>query len=35
VLVDRRSGQGLLVLSVHLFRRSIAVKVDCALAVPI
>ena len=35
VLVDRRAGQSLLVLSVHLFRRSIAVEVDCALAIPI
>ena len=35
VLVDRRPGQSLLVLSVHLFRRSIAVEVDCALAIPI
>lgn len=35
VLVDRRAGQSLLVLSVHLFRRSIAVEVDCALATPV
>ena len=35
VLVDRRAGQSLLVLSVHLFRRSIAVEVDCALAMPV
>jgi transcription antitermination factor NusG len=33
ILVDRRAGKGLLILSVHLFRRSIAVEVDCALAV--
>lgn len=32
ILVDRRSPKGLLVLSVHLFRRSVAVEVDCALA---
>jgi transcription termination/antitermination protein NusG len=34
VLVDRRAGKSLLVLSVHLFRRSVAVEVDCALAIP-
>ncbi len=33
ILVDRRAGKGLLVVSVHLFRRSVAVEVDCALAV--
>ena len=33
ILVDRRAGRGLLVLSVHLFRRSVAVEVDCASAV--
>jgi hypothetical protein len=33
ILVDRRADKGLLVLSVHLFRRSVAVEVDCALAV--
>ena len=33
ILVDRRAGKGLLILSVHLFRRSIAVEVDCASAV--
>ncbi len=33
ILVDRRAGKGLLVLSVHLFRRSVAVEVDYALAV--
>jgi len=33
ILVDRRAGKGLLVLSVHLFRRSVAVEVDCASAV--
>ena len=34
ILVDRRAGRGLLVLSVHLFRRSVAVEVDCTSAVP-
>ena len=33
ILVDRRAGRGLLVLSVHLFRRSVAVEVDSASAV--
>ena len=33
LLVDRRAGKGLLVLSVNLFRRSIAVEVDVASAV--
>jgi transcriptional antiterminator NusG len=33
ILVDRRADKGLLVLSVHLFRRSVAVEVDCASAV--
>jgi transcription termination/antitermination protein NusG len=33
ILVDRRAGKGLLVLSVHLFRRSVAVEVDCSSAV--
>jgi transcription termination/antitermination protein NusG len=33
ILVDRRAGKGLLVLSVHLFRRSVAVEVDCASAI--
>ena len=33
ILVERRAGKGLLVLSVHLFRRSVAVEVDSALAV--
>jgi transcription termination/antitermination protein NusG len=33
ILVDRRAGKRLLVLSVHLFRRSVAVEVDCPLAV--
>ncbi|HEU4685890.1 MAG TPA: transcription termination/antitermination NusG family protein [Nitrospira sp.] len=32
VLVDHRPPKGLLVLSVHLFRRSVAVEVDSALA---
>jgi transcription termination/antitermination protein NusG len=34
ILVDRREAKGLLVLSVHLFRRSVAVEVDCSSAVP-
>jgi transcription antitermination factor NusG len=34
ILVDRCAAKGLLVLSVHLFRRSVAVEVDCASAVP-
>jgi transcription antitermination factor NusG len=34
ILVNRRADKGLLILSVHLFRRSIAVEVDCTLAVP-
>ena len=34
ILVDRNAAKGLLVLSVHLFRRSVAVEVDCASAVP-
>jgi transcriptional antiterminator NusG len=33
ILVDRRAAKGLLVLSVHLFRRSVAVEVDCSAAV--
>lgn len=33
ILVDRQASKGLLVLSVHLFQRSIAVEVDCTLAV--
>jgi transcription termination/antitermination protein NusG len=33
ILVNRRADKGLLILSVHLFRRSIAVEVDCTLAV--
>jgi len=33
ILVDRRAGKGLLVLYVHLFRRSVAVEVECASAV--
>ena len=33
ILVDRRAGKRLLVLSVHLFRRSVAVEVDCTSAV--
>lgn len=33
ILVDRRADKGLLVLSVHLFRRSVAVEVDYASAV--
>jgi transcription antitermination factor NusG len=35
ILVDRRQGKGLLVLSIHLFRRSVAVEVDCASAIPV
>jgi transcription termination/antitermination protein NusG len=33
ILIDRHAGKGLLVLSVHLFQRSVAVEVDCASAV--
>lgn len=33
LLVDRDTSKGLLVLSVHLFQRSVAVEVDCTLAV--
>lgn len=33
ILVDRRAGKGFLVLSVNLFRRSVAVEVDVASAV--
>jgi len=33
ILVDRHADKGLLVLSVHLFQRSVAVEVDCTLAV--
>jgi transcription antitermination factor NusG len=33
ILVDRHEAKGLLVLSVHLFRRSVAVEVDCSSAV--
>ena len=33
ILVDRHAGKGFLVLSVHLFRRSVAVEVNCASAV--
>ena len=33
ILVERRAGKGLLVLSVNLFRRSVAVEVDSASAV--
>ena len=33
ILVERRAGKGLLILSVHLFRRSVAVEVDSASAV--
>lgn len=33
ILVDRRAAKGLLVLSVHLFRRSVAVEIDCSCAV--
>jgi transcription termination/antitermination protein NusG len=34
ILVGRRADKGLLVISVHLFRRSVAVEVDCASALP-
>lgn len=33
ILVDQHASKGLLVLSVHLFQRSVAVEVDCTLAV--
>jgi transcription termination/antitermination protein NusG len=33
ILIDRHAGKGLLVLSVHLFQRSVAVEVNCASAV--
>ncbi len=33
ILVNRRASKGLLVLSVHLFQRSVAVEVDCTSAV--
>jgi len=33
ILIDRRAAKGLLVLSVHLFRRSVAVEIDSSLAV--
>ncbi len=33
ILIDRHVGKGLLVLSVHLFQRSVAVEVNCTLAV--
>jgi transcription termination/antitermination protein NusG len=33
ILVGRNAGKGLLVLSVQLFQRSVAVEVDCTLAV--
>jgi len=33
ILIDRHAGKGLLVLSVHLFQRSVAVEVDCSSAV--
>ncbi|ALA59066.1 transcription termination/antitermination protein NusG [Nitrospira moscoviensis] len=32
ILVGRNAGKGLLVLSVQLFQRSVAVEVDCSLA---
>jgi transcription termination/antitermination protein NusG len=35
ILIDRHAGKGLLVLSVHLFQRSVAVEVDCASAVAV
>ena len=33
ILIDRQAGKGLLVLSVHLFQRSVAVEVECTSAV--
>jgi len=33
ILVDQQASKGMLVLSVHLFQRSVAVEVDCTLAV--
>lgn len=33
ILVDRHASKGLLVLSVHLFQRSVAVEVDSTMAV--
>jgi transcription antitermination factor NusG len=33
ILVERHSSKGLLVLSVHLFQRSVAVEVDSTMAV--
>ena len=35
ILVDRRASKGLLVLSVHLFHRSVAVEVDSASAIAV
>jgi transcription termination/antitermination protein NusG len=34
ILVHRKPGKGLLVLSVDLLRRSVAVEVDCSAVVP-
>lgn len=33
ILIDRHAGKGLLVLSVHVFQRSVAVEVDCTSVV--
>ena len=33
ILIDRHAGKGLLVLSVNLFQRSVAVEIDCASAI--
>jgi transcription antitermination factor NusG len=33
ILIDRHAGKGLLVLSVNLFQRSVAVEIDCVSAV--
>ncbi|NWF71547.1 MAG: hypothetical protein HXY51_00680 [Nitrospirae bacterium] len=33
ILIDRHAGKGLLVLSVNLFQRSVAVEVDCTSVV--
>lgn len=35
ILIDRHAGKGLLVLSVHLFQRSVAVEVECTSAVAV
>jgi transcription antitermination factor NusG len=33
ILIERNTGKGLLVLSVNLFQRSVAVEIDCTSAV--